>query len=240
MGNISDEIRLLDAEIEKDSKEINELESYIQNRFKTINDILLISGNEGSMDIELEELEKKSKVLKCLKAYRDILLQSRADKLTEIVFSTTANTPQFEPEKQNKALSVPQGQPESEDSNVKNETVFFDAETNFLWLSENCKIPVEPEDAKVLTAMIDMFNNGRSFCRIEEVILSAYSKTIPTDSKIANDPIYNKYRSAVGAINGKYRELFKTKDKKCKLIQADGKRIVKLSKNVVFRKVLRK
>lgn len=139
----------------------------------------------------------------------------------------------FEPEMQN----VPHTKL---DEPIANDAIFFDKENGYLWFGDGNRKLIESEDAKILAVLIDIFSNRRSICRIEEVILSAYGKTIPTDSKIANNPMYNKYRSAVGAINGKYRELLKTQDKNCKLIQADGKRIVKLSRNVMFRKVLRK
>ncbi len=140
----------------------------------------------------------------------------------------------FEPEK----LDVPRTKL---DEPIANDMIFFDEENGCLWLGDGNKKPVEPEDAKILKAIKDILtSNKRSNCRIEEIILSAYGKEIPTRGKITQNPMYDKYRSAVGAINGKYRELLETQDKNCRLIQADGRRIVKLSRNVVFRNMLRK
>ncbi len=124
---------------------------------------------------------------------------------------------------------------------ITNDTVFFDEETEYLWLDSNKKEKIEPEDAKILKAIIGIFtSNNRSACRIEEVCLNAFNIKLSTQDKISNDPTYKKYRSAASAINNKCRKLLKTNDKNHKLIRAEGNRNIKLSKNVVFRNMYRK
>ncbi|GJQ48600.1 hypothetical protein [uncultured Candidatus Kuenenia sp.] len=122
-----------------------------------------------------------------------------------------------------------------------NDTVFFDVENGYLWLDSNEKEKIEPEDAKILKAIIDIFtSNNRSACRIEEVCSNAFHGKLSTKDKIINNPMYGKYRSAASAINNKYRKLLKTNDRNYKLIRANGNRNIKLSKNVVFRNMFRK
>ncbi len=86
MVNTTDEITIIDAEIEKVTKEINRLSGDIRDRYRTVVDILLVPGNKGCMDIEREDLNEQRRAVESLKKRRNTLLQSREDKLNKIVF----------------------------------------------------------------------------------------------------------------------------------------------------------
>ena len=63
---------------------------------------------------------------------------------------------EIDAEKQEKTVDIPQVKTKSEDSNIKNKTLFFDDNTNYLWFSEDKKTRIDGEDAKLVKAMLDM------------------------------------------------------------------------------------
>ena len=63
---------------------------------------------------------------------------------------------ELDAEKQDKTVDIPQSKTKSEDSNIKNKTLFFDDNTNYLWFSEDKKTRIDGEDAKLVKAMLDM------------------------------------------------------------------------------------
>lgn len=220
MRNISDEIRLLDEEIKKDTQDINELSDYIQKHYGFINDILLKPGKEGRMDIPLGALERKSRLLHSLKAHKDILLQARAAKLNKIILSETTNPPQDTP-----TQSTPEGI-------IKN-NVSFDVETRHIWIDNNQGEKLEPKDAGILEIII-VTKKDQAKCRVEEVILKVYKKTINTRDKLEDCQEYNRLLSAISTINAAYRKSLKTRKSDIKLIQSDNRSIM-LNESVTLR-----
>lgn len=147
---------------------------------------------------------------------------------------------ELEPEKQSKAGDIPQDEPKTEASSVVSETVFFDDKKGYIWLSSEKKEKLEPEDAKIFQIVIEIFNNGQSHCRIEQIIESLCGKTIGFQQKITNNSAYKKCKSAFSTINAKFRKLLNTNDIKIKLIKSDGQRNIVLLKHVVLRELFRK
>lgn len=125
------------------------------------------------------------------------------------------------------------------DEPITNDTIFFDRDNRYLWLDINKKERLEPEDSRVLEVIINTLKN-RPFCRIEEIILLAYQKEISCNAKLRNISEYNRCKSVISTANSRYRKLLGINDKKIMLIQSEDDRIIKLSKPVVLREVLRK
>jgi hypothetical protein len=120
-----------------------------------------------------------------------------------------------------------------------NTTIFFDKENRYLWINVDKKERLEPKDSMVFGVIVGMLSS-RPFLRIEEVISSAYQKEISRSAKVKNIPEYNRCKSAISTINTKYRKLLEVNDKKCMLIMSEDERIIKFSKPVVLRSLLRK
>lgn len=136
----------------------------------------------------------------------------------------------LEPGKQSEAGDIPQDAPKTEASGALNETVFFDNEKGYLWLSSGKKEKLEPEDAKIFEIVIEIFNSGQLNCRIEQIIEILCGKTIGFQQKITNNSTYKKCKSAFSTINAKFRKLLNTNDKKIKLIKSGQRNIVLLKK----------
>lgn len=140
---------------------------------------------------------------------------------------------ELDAEKQDKTVDILQAKTKSEDSNIKNKTLFFDDNTNYLWFSEDKKTRIEGEDAKLVKAMLDMTKKeNRHCCRKEEIILKAYGITVEINKKIPQK-IANKLNTSKSTINKKCKLGLNIKE----LIQRDGVKLLKYSINVERRKL---
>lgn len=189
----------------------------------------------------IEDLDPYEGILKWL--WREVGNNKPLPGILAIGMDNTGNLPQrllerfevieLEPEKQSETAGISQDKTESEISNVMNETIFFDDETNFLWFPEGKKTPLESKDAEVLKTMINIIkSNNRCSCRREEILLKVYKVEVGIQQKLPKQN--GALNSAISTINGNCKKELRLNDK---LIQTDGKRMLKLSKNIEIRKM---
>lgn len=208
------------------------------------NELLLMFVSKG-----IPLLKVGDKEISCLadisKLWNELGIKSYKDDLYYYHDTCAAVMAYLEPqyqkiEKELMAGDLSQVKPASADSNVQNETVFFDDKKGYIWLDNDKKQKLEPEDAKVFKIVIEIFNSGQSHCRIEGIIESLCGEKIGFQQKITNNSAYKKCKSAFSTINAKYRKLLNTNDKKIMLIKSDGQKNIVLLKPVVFRELFRK
>lgn len=138
-----------------------------------------------------------------------------------------------EPEKPGETAGMSQEKLETERLNATNETIFFDDKTNYLWFTNDRKTRLEPKDAEVLKAMIDNIKKtNRRNCRKEEILQVVYKIQVSTTQKLPKED--KSLNSAISTINGKVEKDLDITDK---LIQTDGLRMIKFSRNIEVRKM---
>lgn len=134
---------------------------------------------------------------------------------------------------QNRCVNVISEPPIGSEKQDGNGTLYFDDEINLLWLDAEKKAKLEPKDADVLSAIIDvLLKKNRRCCRREEILLKVYNVEVSPQQKLPE--VNNDLTSAISTINGKCK---KQLGMSYNLIQKDGLRTIKLSRNVEIRKV---
>ncbi|GEM_PF-4111536 len=226
MSNTSDEIRLLEAEIEKVTKEINELSRHIRDRYKMVYEVLLIPGNKGSMDIERKNLNEERKALEGLKAYLQTLLKSKAVKFNKIVHREEYES--FEKEvaelKQKKAeLSAKYGR---NSTNTPQGTAGREG-LGFTYNKQLHALTLKGKGMKLSKKRARLFESLKKHRNIRWVLKELYSEYIERDEKVIDNKSVSFY-SFVSKFNKSWRnhfeldeelELIKCKDEIVSIVQ---------------------